>query len=669
MSISLVLINIMRMCIMRIDEIQFKNFRKFVDGKIKFPESKDDLHLIIADNGVGKTTFLNAITWCLYNIEPKTKGKESEAYTVLNSKIVDAANDDDECSASVMMRVSDESVSLVIRRESIFKINSISSEYYEEHGFREELIDQKVSLVVKEKGKDSFPILDEDEIDRYISSFVPESINEFFFFDMEKLDDYFLTNSNIRKQTEKLSHIQVLKSMNTRMENVIDDYDELIVKTPESEELWEQYKTMNNNCSSIETELNELTENYELLKEEYDGLVSKLKNIDSVSKLQKDLEKLDEKIESNKISSNSQKNQLNDLVIKKSPNIFVKNAFENCLDIIKEYNKDEDYIEEIYLTRSIDDKKCLLCEHDLDDNSIGLINEKIIKFYSIPPEIKFLDKNFKSLFVNLLKDNETYLEQDENYQNVIDTLDENISDFEDEKSELENEIDVIIGLKEDTDRRDELKEELEKLNTKITKKSIKVEDLKKSADLKYEEYEKALSDEKDVLIVKKKKNLLKLSKDVVYKTYLKIMDETRLLIEKTTNDNFKNTIRKKESFDRITLDENYSIKLYDGDRVITASASASETQILALSFALAVHSISNYISPLVIDTPLARTSGINKSNMAKAYLDVSDGRQIVLVLFDDEYTDAVKTVLPKNNFNFIRFKESEDESEIFIVEG
>ena len=656
------------MHIMRIEEIQFKNFRKFVDGKIKFPENDEDLHLIIADNGVGKTTFLNAITWCLYDIEPKTKGKESEAYTVLNSKIAENAADGEECSAAVIMKVSDDIVSLNIRRESFFKINSVSSKYYEENGFREEFIEQKVSLIVKEKGKGSLPILDEDEINMYISSFVPESINEFFFFDMEKLDDYFLTNSNIRKQTEKLSHIQVLKSMISRMDNVIDDYDELIVKTPESEQLWEDYKTINNNAESLEKELNELQGDYDLLKEEYDELVSKLKNIDSVSELQKDLEELDEKIDSNNESLTSQKNQLNDLVIKKSPNIFVKEALENTLDIIKKHKGNKEYIEEIYLTRSIDDKKCLLCEHELDDNSISLINEKIIKFYSIPPEIKYLDKNYTSLFNNLLKENSNYLKQDESFQDVIDTLENNISGFEKDRTELKDDIDTIIGLKEETDRRDELKTLVENLNEKITKKSITLDDLKKSADLKYKEYEKALSDKKDVLIVKKKKNLLKLSKDVVNKTYLKIMDETRLLIEETTNNNFKNTVRKKESFDRITLDENYSIKLYDGDRVITASASASETQILALSFALAVHSISNYIAPLVIDTPLARTSGIHKTNMAKAYLDVSDKRQIVLVLFDDEYTDAVKEVLPKNDFNSIRFKESDDESEIYIVE-
>ena len=651
---------------MRINEIKFNNFRKFKKGSIKFPEANDDLHLIIADNGVGKTTFLNAITWCLYKSEPKTKGKESEAYTVLNSKIAEKAKDGEKCSASVIMNISDESVTLVLRREHIFKINSISSDYYKENGFREEFVEEKRSLIVNEKDKKPYPILDEDEIDMYISSFVPESINEFFFFDMEKLDDYFLTNSNIRKQTEKLSHIQVLKSMSNRIDDVIDDYDELTDKTPESEERYEEYKDMSKNCDSLEKELEELQANYDLLKEEFDELDGRLRNIESVSELQKNLEKLEEKIETNNGSLINQKNQLNDLVIKESPKIFVKKALDNCLDIIKQYDEDEEYIEEIYLNKSVNDKKCVLCEHELDDKSIELINKKIIKFYSIPKEIKFLDKNYKSLFERILNDNKNYLVKDERYQDFIDTLEDNIADFENEKTDLEAEIDLIIGLKEDTDRRDELKGLISDLNTKITKKQITLDDLKKDTELKYKEYEKELSNEKDVLIVKQKKNLLKLSQAVVNKTYGKIMDETRSLIEKTTNDNFKNTIRKKESFDRITLDENYSIKLYDGDRVVTASASASETQILALSFALAVHSISNYISPLVIDTPLARTSGINKVNMARAYLDVSESRQVILVLFDDEYTEAVKGLLPKNKFNFIPFRESEDESELII---
>lgn len=42
---------------MRIEEIQFKNFRKYVDTSIRFEKADNDIHAIIADNGVGKTTF------------------------------------------------------------------------------------------------------------------------------------------------------------------------------------------------------------------------------------------------------------------------------------------------------------------------------------------------------------------------------------------------------------------------------------------------------------------------------------------------------------------------------------------------------------------------------------------------------------------------------------
>lgn len=72
---------------MRIDEVHFNNFRKYVNTKVKFNKSENDIHVIIADNGAGKTTFLNALTWCLYNEEPKIKNKK-EALPTLNTEII-----------------------------------------------------------------------------------------------------------------------------------------------------------------------------------------------------------------------------------------------------------------------------------------------------------------------------------------------------------------------------------------------------------------------------------------------------------------------------------------------------------------------------------------------------------------------------------------------------
>ena len=69
---------------MRIEEIQFKNFRKYVDTKIKFKQNVNDIHVVVAENGAGKTTFLNALTWCLYNQEPKIQDQD-DALPTLNT--------------------------------------------------------------------------------------------------------------------------------------------------------------------------------------------------------------------------------------------------------------------------------------------------------------------------------------------------------------------------------------------------------------------------------------------------------------------------------------------------------------------------------------------------------------------------------------------------------
>ena len=56
---------------MRISSVEIINFRQYKELKLDFPKNgTHDLHVICADNGVGKTNILNAISWCLYGDEP-----------------------------------------------------------------------------------------------------------------------------------------------------------------------------------------------------------------------------------------------------------------------------------------------------------------------------------------------------------------------------------------------------------------------------------------------------------------------------------------------------------------------------------------------------------------------------------------------------------------------
>ena len=67
---------------MRFDSIDIENYRQYKSLHITFPEkSGNDLHVIVASNGVGKTNLLDAINWCLYGDEPHL-GDEDDALTI-----------------------------------------------------------------------------------------------------------------------------------------------------------------------------------------------------------------------------------------------------------------------------------------------------------------------------------------------------------------------------------------------------------------------------------------------------------------------------------------------------------------------------------------------------------------------------------------------------------
>ncbi|MFP3398730.1 AAA family ATPase, partial [Brevibacterium sp. SIMBA_078] len=53
---------------MKLINLKFKNFRQFYgEQEISFStDPNKNVTLIHAENGVGKTAFLNAIKWCLY---------------------------------------------------------------------------------------------------------------------------------------------------------------------------------------------------------------------------------------------------------------------------------------------------------------------------------------------------------------------------------------------------------------------------------------------------------------------------------------------------------------------------------------------------------------------------------------------------------------------------
>ena len=186
----------------------------------------------------------------------------------------------------------------------------------------------------------------------------------------------------------------------------------------------------------------------------------------------------------------------------------------------------------------------------------------------------------------------------------------------------------------------------------------------------HEEYVKLLEDEKEFKEISAKIKLCADSLVVINDVKEDMMSETRKTIQDTTKEKFFGLIRKSQTYGEIEINENYEVKLFDEDgRAALSSASASETELLALAFILAIHSVSGFESPLVVYTLLARTGGQQRINVAESCLNVSSEKQLLLFLIDEEYSSPVKKLFKESHVCEYTLSESENEKEIEIKEA
>ena len=76
---------------MKIKSISLTNFRQFMGShKLDLSTSKDKpFNIVLGNNGFGKTTTYRAISWCLFNKEPRLRNKKKEYQAErLNFKVV-----------------------------------------------------------------------------------------------------------------------------------------------------------------------------------------------------------------------------------------------------------------------------------------------------------------------------------------------------------------------------------------------------------------------------------------------------------------------------------------------------------------------------------------------------------------------------------------------------
>ena len=89
-----------------------------------------------------------------------------------------------------------------------------------------------------------------------------------------------------------------------------------------------------------------------------------------------------------------------------------------------------------------------------------------------------------------------------------------------------------------------------------------------------------------------------------------------------------------------------------GNIVAATDPSTGSRNVLALTFMDALNSLSGFVLPQIIDTPIASLDLGMRSEVAKALPRYMEGKQMILLVMDSEYVGEFKT----NIKNFVGYQ-------------
>lgn len=627
---------------MRISRISLENYRQYRKMDIEFIKGSNDLHVIIGRNGVGKTTLLNAINWCLYEKEPIVTRKE-HSLPILNLNTLKEAREGDVKEVSVEISFEDEANSskTIFTRKNTYRVDEGNIK----------IIDTSFSGTLIEPDG-ILPLVSEAAV-KHMSRIIPQEIKEFFFFDGERLDDYFSqsqSSQRIRKAVFDISQVQVVSSAGNRANEVVKALHRETSKGIPSLEY------LDANISKKENELEDAVsrhDNTRIQIRKAEETISRcdqyLKNIPDITAYETERERL---IQEKKQAQNdlcSVKNRIRSFIREFSMYFSAFSALKNTSDLIKEKKErnelppsiDRDMLEEI-----LGSGKCKICGTVINEDAkkkITSILEQINMGKELATELletgTLIDvilskvENYPKLKNNLLSDWQ-------NVENRIRSINKRIDD-------IENRL-VGYGEQSEIKKRQEERKENEKLLDQLrTNERLQTgtsNRLRSELVEKKNERSEMLNKHEKLGTARSRLEWLERACDIIGNVEKHMMDINRLLIQEQTDELFRSLVWKKNSFSRVEIDEDYGIWLYSADNYsCLANISAAERALLALSYTIALHRVSGFEPPIIIDTPVSRISDDNRRSFAKVLSEVSKQKQIILLFTPAEYSEEIKS--------------------------
>ena len=646
---------------MRIENIEIQNFRQYRNLSFKFPitNGQNDLHIIYAKNGVGKTNVLNAITWCLYDTEMHL-GDKYTANAILNNLQVqdlrmhlpEGGSTIGDATVRILFSTDDASEKIRFQRVGKFNVTNdavipVSTEFTIMH-----FINGEWNSVESE-----------EETLSLVKKNVPEEIHEYIFFDGEHLENYFKAgqSDNIKNGIEELTQAKIIEKAEVAFNKYLTDFLNPQIANSSVKDI----STAQKKLDEIQAAIDASVQSIETMTTQIHHCDDEIANLDSiisghshVSEKTARLKEVDGLIEVLKGDIEKKKAEMMIFAREYIQYFALYSAIKGLYKYIQEqdsHGKLPPRIDKFLLESIEKHKHCCVCDQDLSDHSYNFIQE-LRKELEVSSETSaLLNKTVVVL--------RQYLTKLSCYQSKRDALMEEIKGLRkryNEYLEEEKQLNLYLMNIPNTEAITKAigdKKEYQKKRDEIVKQQGAEDAHKKELDNQYVAQDKILK-----ALIEKNKQLEKINtqaeyckkcRNILKETRLELLAESRYEMEQETLSTFTKLLWKKDAFSKVEILEDYTFRLLDiyGSQTL-GSCSAAERALLALSFTLALQKVSMHDSLLFIDTPIGRVDSDNRLNFINTLCEIAKTKQVILTFTPTEYDEKVAAALQNQYASF-----------------
>ena len=630
---------------MKLTRAEFSHFRILDNVKAEFETGKTNIFFVNGFNGRGKTSFQDALYWCLYDRAPddglanKSALRNAKGLVVTVSVTLEFQLDDEEFESVEIRRIAEVT----------------------EEGRKQRIVNSRLVVLGRNPGESSFTEPIANEIEWLHKRFAP-GLQQFFLFDGESLERFFVntTKEKIRDAVREIAGVEAFDAIEEKLVVTINDWRRQLAKDSQKDS----------------------APAMEIKRQKYEAAVKAaqfdiLKADEQVMRLDTELEELDKYLarfgnnaallkEESEINVELQalKAELLELRVNQHDEI-LSNGIEFALDSRfsqEVLSQQQDAIEndeyppqfsENLMHKILELGRCVCGEEVLPGSEKHRVLEGLILEHrdvdSIGQDLQALCKYVEYWPQQASRQFQVFNEQSKRIASVSRQVDQKELKLAELQAQLSGADRDEQLLK--IDRKKRIPYEISEANSERSKALEQRDWALHEVSTLNKDLEKLVksssTNQKFTLLIAKANGLIDAAK-LAHRT---AVESVRRELEDAVDEEFRVI---KDGLFKTQITDTFEVRTVKADGDII-QLSSGENMMKAYVFALALRKVIGFKFPLVVDTPFGRLDSQNRTRLVDMITRLNsskvleNGNQVIFLMHDLEYTPAIREAFKPNN--------------------